>query len=635
MKLQRLTLNNFKGLSYVFEPRGLSANIYGQNKSGKTTLADAYSWLMTDKDTLQRSRFEIKTLHEDGSVEHDQEHSVEGLFFCASGNIITFKKVYREERTQKRGRGIPLLTGHSTAYSFNGSQVTREEYHQKIEMTAAGEIWRQLTSPLYFSAELRWEQRRDVLIAICGDISDQEVIENYPELDRYPQILAGFPKEKIKRELKDTITQAEKDLKKVRISLKEAEKRIEVEVSDKQFEEVRNIYDILENNIKTSAEKIYGLTQSNALISKKKELAEAEKDEIVWRSHQRQLQDEILMEKEKEQAEILKAAKEGKKGLREIALEIRNKQDLIKSLETDREILRQNFYVFADRTNKKNQLCPECGQTVTREFLQQKWQLFRSEINNKGKEISETISVLSKEIVEMSKQQEDMNEANALKIADYTSMEAEISRIKQVSSPVSPKHNEKISNIQREINEIEAGQPQEQIETLNSEIDKAKAEQELARKIMEAWGNNLKTRKRIEEILEEQNATALRYENACQDEMLIEKFGRAKMAILQPRFRSKFKTVDFKLIHEPISGETQDVCEVIVGGVPFSTNLNHGDCILAGIEIIAVLSDFYGLSLPLWIDNAEALTQPIPNTEGQQVFCLDAQKDVEGLVITT
>jgi len=80
MRLNRLTLNNFKGIkSFTLDTRGEDVNIYGDNAVGKTTIFDAFTWLLFGKDSLNRADFEIKTLGPDGEPEHGLEHTVEAI----------------------------------------------------------------------------------------------------------------------------------------------------------------------------------------------------------------------------------------------------------------------------------------------------------------------------------------------------------------------------------------------------------------------------------------------------------------------------------------------------------------------------------------------------------------------------
>ena len=51
MKLLKLKLKNFKGIKdFTLETDGKNVNVYGENGTGKTTIFDAFLWLLFDKD---------------------------------------------------------------------------------------------------------------------------------------------------------------------------------------------------------------------------------------------------------------------------------------------------------------------------------------------------------------------------------------------------------------------------------------------------------------------------------------------------------------------------------------------------------------------------------------------------------
>ena len=103
MKILNLTLHNFKGVRYfVLDSKGKDTNVFGDNATGKTTLADAFMWLLFGKDSLNRSDFEIKTLGPNGEPEHGLEHSVEALLLLPDGSHLALKKVYQEKWTRSR-----------------------------------------------------------------------------------------------------------------------------------------------------------------------------------------------------------------------------------------------------------------------------------------------------------------------------------------------------------------------------------------------------------------------------------------------------------------------------------------------------------------------------------------------------
>lgn len=77
IRLRTLTLRDFKGMAFTLDADGGNVDVSGANATGKTTLADAFSWLMFDKDSHGSADFEIKNLNSQGEAEHGLEHSVE------------------------------------------------------------------------------------------------------------------------------------------------------------------------------------------------------------------------------------------------------------------------------------------------------------------------------------------------------------------------------------------------------------------------------------------------------------------------------------------------------------------------------------------------------------------------------
>ena len=64
-------------------------------------------------------------------------------------------------------------------------------------------------------------------------------------------------------------------------------------------------------------------------------------------------------------------------------------------------------------------------------------------------------------------------------------------------------------------------------------------------------------------------------------------------------------------------GETE-ICECLVDGVPVSTNVNTAGGVNAGIDIINALSNWLGVSFPLWVDGKESVVELI-ETEAQVI----------------
>jgi len=112
MRLVELRLRNFKGVkNFTFRPDGKNATISGRNGTGKTTVADACSWLLFDKDSLGNKQFSLKTLDGTGGELHNLEHEVTGIFQLDNGARIELQKTTTEKWTKKRGSASPEFTG--------------------------------------------------------------------------------------------------------------------------------------------------------------------------------------------------------------------------------------------------------------------------------------------------------------------------------------------------------------------------------------------------------------------------------------------------------------------------------------------------------------------------------------------
>jgi len=108
IKLKRLELKNFKGIKYLKIDFSEQTDIFGENGTGKTTIQDAFRWLLFDKDSTNRKDFEIKTLDKDNQVIHNLEHCVIGTL------LINAKQKTFEKITKRIGlRNVVLLNLYS------------------------------------------------------------------------------------------------------------------------------------------------------------------------------------------------------------------------------------------------------------------------------------------------------------------------------------------------------------------------------------------------------------------------------------------------------------------------------------------------------------------------------------------
>ena len=222
MKLDRLLLKNFKGIKHFeLNPQGKNTEVYGRNGTGKTTLADAFNWLLFAKDTRGKADFPIKTHDKDGEPIHGLDHEIEGAFLLETGKKLTLKKVYVEKWTKKRGSAEKkVFTGHTTDHFINAVPVNQGEYNAKIAKIIDENVFRLLTDPRFFN-NLHWEKRRKLLIEVCGDVSDGEVISSDEKLYPLSNILQDYNVEEYRKILKARRAEINKELEKIPVRIDE------------------------------------------------------------------------------------------------------------------------------------------------------------------------------------------------------------------------------------------------------------------------------------------------------------------------------------------------------------------------------------------------------------------------------
>ena len=177
--------------------------------------------------------------------------------------------------------------------------------------------------------------------------------------------------------------------------------------------------------------------------------------------------------------------------------------------------------------------------------------------------------------------------------------------------------NEKISVLEKEISEL-ASEATDKTELEARKIALKDGIAEIAGKIMAA--DNTKVKERIAELEAEQKEVGQKIANQEMMIDLTENFIRTKMNMISKKINEMFKIVSFKLFSEQINGGLKETCECTVNGVPLSS-LNNGHRIVAGLDIIHSLSNLYGVSCPIFVDNAESINDfNVPEMDAQMIY---------------
>ena len=610
MKLLKLKLQNFKGIrNSEFDFGGIDATIYGDNATGKTTVFDSLCWLLFGKDSLDRADFEIKTL-ENGEPIHKVNHEVEAEFLNDDGNSFTLRRVYREKYSSPRG-GDTKLTGHTTDYFINEVPVKEKEYKQYINDVIAEDVFKLITNPLYFNEQYSWQNRRKLLLEISGDIKDDEVINSRSELTRLAELLNGRTVDEQRKIVAAKKTAINKELDMIPVRIDEA---------------LRNKADIAASESK--------LTTDIETLNKSINELENQKATIIngfSSTEKRSKIDEIGRQLKARQSEVLSiynSEKQRKRGEYEALLTqlkiIESEHDrytdraydLAKDIERESkriETLQAEFDAFnAQEFNKET--CPTCGQPLPEDKQAELEAAFNSEKAAKLEEWQALIESAKKLKANYEEQREVLLvKADGLtkEIDDKT--KAYESKFKEYESYLEPnvEDDPDYKELKAELFLLELDEGEEaddkEVARLDDEISSVKEKRAALETELNKYTLNADIQKRVIELENQQQKLAAEKNLLDETSFLIDEFVKAKVDMLEESINSHFEYARFKMFNVLVNGNIEECCETTYKGVPYRS-MNNAARMNVGLDIINALTKFYNVTAPVFIDNAEAVT---------------------------
>lgn len=610
IKLNKLTLSNFMGVRAFdlnVNGHGKNVTVRGINGSGKTTLGTAFHWLLFNKTMDNRAEFSIKTLDRNGAELHNLEHSVEGVL-DVDGREIALKKVFREKWTKRRGSARAEFTGHETQHSIDGVPVKESEWKTRIAALINEDTFKLLTNPGCFPA-LHWQKRREILLNVCGNISDQDVIASNRELQALPDILGT-------RTLDDHRKVVAAKKKEINDRLKEIPGRID--------ENEKSIVDVSGYNVETINARIKDL---EAQI----QAAKDDKGASALRIQRAGLQaksaeikvklDALIREAEKAidgEIDAMEAANRvASRSLADISIELGTVKNAIDRNEKEMIRLRGEFGEVAGEEFTGSSICPSCGQSLPEERVQ-------SAIENHNVNKARRLEDINKKGIQLKKANEDSLKIKERLETKRAGLEEDIritsTRIAEsrergfkTLASVGKLEKKALKDLAEDIRILDETEKAAPIDTSTLETDLTREKGKLA----EVEGSK-KAKARISVLGEEEKKLAAEYEALERQTFLMEGFIRAKVNLLEDKINSRFSLVRWKLFSEQLNGGLSECCEATINGVPFSS-ANTGSQILAGLDIISTLQRHYGIKACVWLDHAEALSAEPPEMDCQMI----------------
>lgn len=646
IEIKQISLTNFKGLRNQVINFEKNTDIYGANGTGKTTIMDAFLWMLFGKDSTDRKDFEIKTLDKFNVAIPKIEHEVSAVILV-NDIEIQVSRILKENWVKKRGSETTEFSGNVTEYYWDGVPMQQKAFQEKVSMILDETVFKMITNPLAFNA-LKWQDRRNVLMDIAGALSDGDLAKGNAEYENLvAQLTNGKTLAEYQKQIVASIKKAKEDLKMIPARIDEVSKS-KPEVFD--FVNLKISLGLKETELKKVDANIQDKSSAFdtllAEVNQKKAKANAIKSDIESieanarrDSKQKNKPDTSVLDGKKRELETKVADfQNAQNGIPFLQSKVTIKTQDAESIEKKIVAKRESWGVENAKELTFNDIdfhCPTCkrdfesGDVDSKKaemlinFKTEKANNL-AEIQRQGKAFSDEKAAIELEIATF---RERLKKADILVskldkeiLVLRNEIETELSKITPTESVdeesvyqqlLSGNHQYQdkkieLTNILATIDEVpkvDISELQTQRVAIVQEIDNIKSNLRNEDQIKAVD-------QRISDLEKEEKALSQQIADVEKTQFAIERFNKLKIDTLEAKINEKFKFVNFRMFETQINGGESECCDALIDGVPFS-DANTASKINAGLDIINTLCEFYQVTAPIFIDNRESIIDVI------------------------
>lgn len=631
LRLNKLTIENFAGIKkQCFEFNGHNSKIHGANGTGKTTTATALQWLLFDKglDGSTKS-FNPVPVNKNNNELYELIPTVEAEFTIDDRTLLLRKESRPKYTTNQKTNRKEYSRSRTKRQFINEEPVKISDYKSRIKDVIDEDVFKLITNPAAFN-NLDWKKRREILFEIADPINNEDIINSNDELKGLSDLLNDQDIETKKKIVSHKIKQINKEIQDIPTRINQESKGLqEVEpLSDSELKQIESEIEALKQQrieVKNGSKFI---ELKNKLIDKEAELSRLKSNhnfEIDNKIHA------LTNEFNAEQSTVLNYTSKIRVHNREIEHEEKRRKALL----SDYKMIETNFKELQDKQFEytATNLCETCGQELPADQIESVKQKALEKFNKEksadlevlserkdellveGKKIKPVIEKIQSEIDKYQKYVEDASKKSEKikaqidkfkeKQTDVTETEAyrvivsEIEEIKQEQQNIEESISSTVLMIDEQINDLY--------------VKKSKFDERLM--IIES---NKRSEQRIKDLRAKEDNLLDEKEECAYQLYQLNLFTTTKINMLTDNINEKFDMAEFKLFNQLVNGELEETCITLVEGVEYGGGLNNAARINVGLDIINALCRHYNVTAPIFIDNAESVTDII-KTDAQQI----------------
>lgn len=630
IKLKKLTLQDWRAQNKAVEFTD-NTEIRGYNKSGKSSVYNAFLWLLAGADDMDRTNYNLF----DNTIEqtHDTSKvaSVEGVFEI-DGVEYTLKRTAEIGWTRKKGHDEYERKGTDN-YKFyiDGIERNATEYKKSVEELFAPIDKLKIMLNLQYFLRLDWKQMRKQLEDMVGEITMDDFKGDYSDilndLKKYsPEEVKASYKAKIKP-IKQSIESLPITIETLKSSLPDISGLDEIQ---QDIEDAKSQIEMIDKQLSGSNEAMQEqIAKRNAELAKIAELQEQFDDAKRARNndHTNQLNklgakiggivgrnNQIILENTRNKETISRAEKS--------LSEAKNK--LEKLTEYRLTLLKQNEEV--KQMQFTDDKCPYCGQMLPEEKLEEARAKFneRKEAKHQsivaeGKANNQKIADCKKDIAAL---QEIIEKGYVEKpLEDKSALQKEMDDLAANFVPYeeTTEGKEKAAQIATLTSNLPSFEQSDNTALINTKKSLLDDIQELSKQLgkKDEYDKQMATIHCKQKKLKDSAAELARLEGLLSK---VNQYEREKAQIISDRVNDNFDYIKVEMTEVNKSGELVDTCRILDADGVNASVTNFASQVRCGIDISTAFCKFYGVNQPMFIDFAESICEDnYPATERQTI----------------
>ncbi|HEX3038188.1 MAG TPA: hypothetical protein VHO94_04245 [Oscillospiraceae bacterium] len=466
---------------------------------------------------------------------------------------------------------------------------------------------------------LHWEERRATLVKIAGELN----VTPAPELAK---LMGDRPFDNFHALAKQNVKSKQKELDGMPYAISEAERLI--------ADMLPELPDIAALTARRSEleEQIQSLKNDDSTNATRREIADIETQISEARNkynanvdaENRKIQDGIdLLSSQRREKSVR---------LADISAEVRRLENTVSDLADRKTEKLAEYHRINDSQWQGDEICPTCGQALPAEQIESAKAAFNANRSNQlekiladGKSMAEEIRSGNEKLAELHKESDTLN--SEISVLDGR-IEKGTGMLKPCNFETQIEYKQLTGRVVDLKRKLENGttdfKKSEKLDTLTDKLFDINCEIDDANCIKIQHEQRKDQEQRVKDLQDRQkeiSAEVGKWEKAV---ALCEEHVKVSAKALETAVNGKFKIARFRMFSMQKNGEEAECCDVVYPNG--STNLSTGERLQTGIDIISTLSEYYGVSAPIWIDNAEGVTLPV-ETDAQVIRLIVSEKD--------